>query len=135
MEAVSYRIAVISIKKEFPGHAKRIMMGLWGTLRQFLYVKYIIVVDHDIDVHNWSDVMWAISTRVDPKRDCLMIENTPVDYLDFSSPVEHLGSKMGIDATMKTHPEVTRQWGERLRMTDEVIGLIEKKWKDYGIDK
>ncbi|MEK6532042.1 MAG: UbiD family decarboxylase [Deltaproteobacteria bacterium] len=134
MEAVSYRIAVVSIKKEFPGHAKRIMMGLWGILRQFLYVKYIIVVDDDIDVHNWADVMWAISTRVDPKRDSLIIENTPVDYLDFSSPKEHLGSKMGIDATAKTHPEVDRPWGEKLEMHKDVLELIEKKWKDFGID-
>ncbi len=134
MEAVSYRIAVVSIKKEFPGHAKRIMMGLWGILRQFLYVKYIIVVDDDIDVHNWADVMWAISTRVDPKRDSLIIENTPVDYLDFSSPKEHLGSKMGIDATVKTHPEVDRPWGETLEMQKDILELIDKKWKDFGIE-
>ncbi|MBI5598377.1 MAG: UbiD family decarboxylase [Deltaproteobacteria bacterium] len=132
MEAVSYRIAVVSIKKEYPGHARRIMMGLWGVLKQFLYVKYVIVVDDDIDVHNWADVIWAISTRVDPKRDTVIIEDTPIDYLDFSSPKDGLGSKLGIDATNKMPPEVTRKWGERLGMEKEVIELVTKRWKDYG---
>ncbi|MBI5588596.1 MAG: UbiD family decarboxylase [Deltaproteobacteria bacterium] len=134
MEAVSYRIAVVSIKKEYPGHARRIMLGLWGILKQFMYVKYIIVVDGDIDVHNWADVIWAIATRVDPKRDTLLIENTPIDYLDFSSPLENLGSKMGIDATAKAPPEVTRKWGERMEMTKEIVELVNSKWKDYGIE-
>ena len=132
MEAVSYRIAVVSIRKEYPGHARRMMMGLWGVLKQFMYVKYIIVVDEDIDVHNWSDVIWAISTRVDPKRDTLIIEGTPIDYLDFSSPVENLGSKMGIDATNKYPPEVTRKWGEKMRMDRAISELVDKRWKEYG---
>ncbi len=133
MEAVSYRIAVVSIKKEYPGHARRIMMGLWGVLKQFMYVKYIIVVDDDIDVHNWADVIWAISTRVDPKRDTLIIENTPIDYLDFSSPLDNLGSKMGIDATNKQPPEVTRKWGEKMEMDKMIEELVEKRWKEYGL--
>ena len=134
MEAVSYRIAVISIKKQYPGHARRIMMGLWGVLKQFMYVKYIIVVDDDIDVNNWGDVIWAVSTRVDPKRDTVIIENTPIDYLDFSSPVERLGSKLGIDATTKSPPEVARPWGEKLEMDPEIVELVNRRWKDYGID-
>ncbi|MBE7414167.1 MAG: UbiD family decarboxylase [Deltaproteobacteria bacterium] len=132
MEAVSYRIAVVSIKKEYPGHARRIMMGLWGVLKQFMYVKYIIVVDDDIDAHNWADVIWAISTRVDPKRDTLILENTPIDYLDFSSPLDNLGSKMGIDATHKQPPEVTRKWGEKMEMDRKIAELVEKRWKEYG---
>ncbi len=134
MEAISYRIAVVSIKKQYPGHAKRIMMGIWGFLKQFLYVKYIVVVDDDIDVHNWDDVIWALATRVDPARDSLIIENTPIDYLDFSSPVAELGSKMGIDATMKKPPEVTREWGEKIEMSPEIIDLVNKKWKEYGLE-
>lgn len=134
MEAISYRIAVVSIKKQYPGHAKRIMMGIWGFLKQFLYVKYIIVVDDDIDVHNWDDVLWALATRVDPARDSLIIENTPIDYLDFSSPVAELGSKMGIDATMKKPPEVTREWGKKIEMSPEIVDLVNKKWKDYGFE-
>lgn len=134
MEAVSYRIAVVSIKKQYPGHARRIMMGIWGFLKQFMYVKYIIVVDDDINVRDWNDIIWAVSTRVDPKRDTLIMENTPIDYLDFSSPVEELGSKMGIDATMKSHPEVTRKWGEKLDMSKEIAELIERRWKEYGIE-
>ncbi len=134
MEAVSYRIAVVSIKKQYPGHAKRIMMGLWGVLKQFMYVKYIFVVDEDIDVHKWEDVIWAISTRVDPGRDTIIIENTPIDYLDFSSPVECLGSKLGIDATNKQPPEVTRAWGEKVEMDRAVVDMVDRKWKDYGIE-
>jgi 4-hydroxy-3-polyprenylbenzoate decarboxylase len=134
MEAVSYRIAVVSIKKEYPGHARRIMMGIWGVLKQFMYVKYIIVVDGDIDVHNWTDVIWAISTRVDPARDTVIIERTPIDYLDFSSPVAELGSKLGIDATTKAPPEVTREWGEKMEMSPDIVELVTKKWKEYGIE-
>lgn len=133
MEAVSYRIAVVSIKKEYPGHARRVMMGIWGVLKQFMYVKYIIVVDDDIDVNRWDDVVWALSTRVDPKRDTFVIENTPIDYLDFSSPLDSLGSKMGIDATTKMPPEVTRRWGEKIEMDKEIVELVNRKWKDYGI--
>lgn len=134
MEAVSYRIAVVSIKKAFPGHARSLMMGIWGVLKQFMYVKYIIVVDDDIDVHNFGDVIWAIATRADPARDTLILENTPIDYLDFSSPSNGLGGKMGIDATNKTAPEVTRKWGEKMVMDAAVIELVDKRWKDYGID-
>lgn len=134
MEAVSYRIAVVSIKKAYPGHARRLMMGIWGVLKQFIYVKYVIIVDDDINVHDWADVIWAISTRVDPKRDSLIIENTPIDYLDFSSPAASLGSKMGIDATMKAAPEVTREWGERMEMDKAVVELVNGRWKDYGIE-
>lgn len=133
MEAVSYRIAVVSIRKEFPGHAKRVMMGLWGFLKQFLYTKYIIVVDEDINVRNWDDVIWALSTRVDPGRDTFVIENTPFDYLDFSTPLPELGAKMGIDATMKSPPEVNRAWGNKIEMTAEIKELVDKKWKSLGI--
>ncbi len=134
MEAVSYRIAVVSIRKQYPGHARRVMMGLWGILKQFLYVKYIIVVDDDIDVHNWSDVIWALATRVDPKRDTVFIEDTPIDYLDFSSPKEGLGSKLGIDATNKMPPEVSRKWGEKMEMDADIIELVTERWSEYGID-
>ena len=134
MEAVSYRIAVVSIKKEYPGHARRLMMGIWGVLKQFMYVKYVIIVDDDIDVHNWADVIWAISTRVDPQRDTIIIDRTPIDYLDFSSPVENLGSKMGIDATAKAPPEVTRPWGVKMEMEKAIVELVDRKWKDYGIE-
>jgi 4-hydroxy-3-polyprenylbenzoate decarboxylase len=133
MEAVSYRIAVVSIKKEYPGHARRIMMGIWGVLKQFMYVKYIIVVDEDIDVHDWADVIWAISTRVDPARDTLIIERTPIDYLDFSSPTDSLGSKLGIDATTKGPPEVTRPWGKLMKMDPAIEELVKKRWKEYGL--
>ncbi|MBI5887939.1 MAG: UbiD family decarboxylase [Deltaproteobacteria bacterium] len=133
MEAVSYRIAVVSIKKEYPGHARRLMMGIWGVLKQFMYVKYVIVVDDDINVHDWADVVWALSTRVDPKRDTIIIENTPIDYLDFSSPLDSLGSKMGIDATTKIPPEATRKWGEKMEMDKEIIDLVDRKWADYGL--
>ena len=135
MEAVSYRIAVVSIKKEFPGHAKRVMMGLWGFLKQFLYVKYIIVVDDDIDVHKWDDVIWALSTRVDPGRDTTIIENTPFDYLDFSTPLPELGAKMGIDATMKSPPEVNRAWGKKVEMANEIKELVDKKWPSLNLER
>jgi len=133
MEAVSYRIAIVSIKKAFPGHAKRIMMGLWGFLKQFLYIKYIIVVDEDINVHKWEDVIWALSTRVDPGRDVTIIENTPFDYLDFSTPLPELGAKMGIDATMKYPPEVNRPWGKKIEMATSIKELVDKKWPSLGI--
>ena len=110
-EACSYRVAVVSIRKEYPGHAKRVMFGVWSYLRQFMYTKIVIVVDADIDARKWADVIWAISTRVDPKRDSVLVESTPIDYLDFASPVAGLGSKLGIDATTKWPGEVDRQWG------------------------
>jgi 4-hydroxy-3-polyprenylbenzoate decarboxylase len=133
MEAVSYRIAVVSIKKGYPGHAKRIMMGLWGFLKQFLYVKYIIVVDPDIDVNNWNDVIWAISTRADPSRDITIINDTPIDYLDFASPKDELGGKMGIDATNKIGSETTREWGTTLEMSQDIIEKVTKRWKELGL--
>ena len=111
-EGCSYRLAVISIKKQYPGHAKRVMMGLWSFLRQFMYTKFVIVVDDDIDIRNWEDVIWAMTTRMDPVRDTVTIENTPIDYLDFASPVSGLGSKMGFDATTKIGAETTREWGQ-----------------------
>jgi 4-hydroxy-3-polyprenylbenzoate decarboxylase len=111
-EACSYRIAVVSIRKQYPGHARRIMMGVWSYLRQFTYTKFVIVTDDDIDVRDWSQVVWALSTRVDPARDSLLVENTPIDYLDFSSPVPNLGSKLGLDATRKWPAETSRAWSE-----------------------
>jgi len=134
MEAVSYRIAVVSIKKQYPGHARRIMMGIWGVLKQFMYVKFIIVVDEDINVHDWKDVIWAMSTKVDPIRDTVLINDTPIDYLDFASPKDGLGSKMGIDATNKIDSEITREWGSQIDMTDDIKELVTKKWKDYGFE-
>ena len=132
-EACSYRVAVVSIRKQYPGHAKRVMMGIWSYLKQFMYTKFVIVVDHDIDPRKWEDVVWAVSTNVDAARDVTMVENTPIDYLDFASPVEGLGSKMGIDATAKIPPETTRQWGRRIRMTDDVIDEVSRKWREYGL--
>ncbi len=132
-EACSYRVAVVSMKKAYPGHAKRIMLGVWSYLRQFMYTKFVIVVDDDINARDWNDVMWAISTNVDPARDVTMIENTPIDYLDFASPESGLGSKMGIDATTKMEPETKREWGRKIRMTDDIIQEVTEKWERYGI--
>jgi 4-hydroxy-3-polyprenylbenzoate decarboxylase len=132
-EACSYRVAVVSIKKAYPGHAKRIMMAVWSYLRQFMYTKFVIVVDDDINARDWNDVIWAISTNVDPARDVTMIENTPIDYLDFASPVSGLGSKMGIDATTKIAPETTREWGRKIRMSDDIIEEVTRKWQQYGL--
>ena len=132
-EACSYRVAVVSIKKAYPGHAKRVMMAVWSYLRQFMYTKFVIVVDDDIDARNWEDVVWAISTQVDPARDVTMIENTPIDYLDFAAPESGLGSKMGIDATAKLAPETHRDWGEKIRMTDDIIEEVTRKWQSYGL--
>ncbi len=132
-EGCSYRIAVVSMKKAYPGHAKRVMMGIWSFLRQFMYTKWVIVVDDDIDVRNWKDVMWAISTRMDPARDITLVEGTPIDYLDFASPDSGLGSKIGLDATNKLHPETKREWGRKIRMSDEVIEAVTKKWPSLGL--
>ena len=110
-EGCSYRVAVVTIKKAYPGHAKRVMLGVWSYLRQFMYTKFVIVTDDDIDARDWQDVIWAISTRVDPARDLTILENTPIDYLDFASPESGLGSKLGIDATNKWPPETRRDWG------------------------
>lgn len=132
-EGCSYRVAVVSIKKSYPGHAKRIMLGVWSYLRQFMYSKFIIVVDDDIDIRNWQEVIWAISTRVDPKRDTTFIENSPIDYLDFASPESGLGSKMGIDATDKIYPETNRKWGKKIEMDQEVIDKINSIWDSLKI--
>jgi 4-hydroxy-3-polyprenylbenzoate decarboxylase len=132
MEACSYRMAVVSMKKRYPGHAKRVMFGLWSFLRQFMYTKFIVVVDDDIDVRSWDDVVWALSTRVDPARDVVMVENTPIDYLDFASPESGLGSKMGIDATNKIPPETHREWGRAIAMDPEVVERVTRRWKEYG---
>ena len=131
-EGCSYRIAVISMKKSYPGHAKRVMMGAWSFLRQFMYTKWIIVVDDDIDARNWKDVMWAVSTRMDPARDTTIIEHTPIDYLDFASPEPSLGSKIGLDATDKLPPETHREWGKKIKMDTDIIDSITKKWKKMG---
>jgi len=133
-EGCSYRVAIVSIKKQYPGHAKRVMMGVWSFLRQFMYTKFVIVVDEDIDARNWEDVIWAISTRMDPIRDTTLIDNTPIDYLDFASPVSGLGSKMGLDATNKLPGETTREWGEPIRMSTEVIEKIDSLWAELGLD-
>jgi 4-hydroxy-3-polyprenylbenzoate decarboxylase len=133
-EACSYRIAVVSIKKTYAGQSKRIMMGIWSFLKQFLYTKFIIVVDEDINVRDWKDVMWAVSTRMDFARDVTTIENTPIDYLDFASPESGLGTKMGFDATNKLPPETKREWGEKIAMDEKVIKKINKIWQDLNID-
>lgn len=133
-EGCSYRVAIVSMKKQYPGHAKRVMMGVWSFLRQFMYTKFVIVVDDDINTREWKDVIWAISTRVDPKRDFTLIENTPIDYLDFASPVSGLGSKVGIDATAKWKGETEREWGKPITMDDAVKRHVDEIWDDLGID-
>ncbi len=132
-EGCSYRIAVVSIRKAYPGHAKRIMMAVWSYLRQFMYTKFVIVVDDDINARDWKDVMWAVSTRMDPARDITIVENTPIDYLDFASPQSGLGGKIGLDATNKWPPETNREWGRKIRMTDEIVDLVTRKWPSYGL--
>jgi 4-hydroxy-3-polyprenylbenzoate decarboxylase len=132
-EACSYRMAVVSIKKAYPGHAKRVMFGIWSFLKQFMYTKFVIVVDDDIDARNWTDVMWAMSTRMDPARDITVVEGTPIDYLDFASPESGLGGKLGLDATNKWPPETHREWGEKIRMTDDVIDKVTARWAEYGL--
>jgi 4-hydroxy-3-polyprenylbenzoate decarboxylase len=132
-EGCSYRIGVVSIRKAYPGHAKRVMMGVWSFLRQFIYTKFVIVVDDDIDVRDWKDVMWAISTRMDPVRDLTLIENTPIDYLDFASPESGLGGKVGLDATNKLPPETKREWGRKIHMDQAVIEKIDKLWPSLGL--
>jgi 4-hydroxy-3-polyprenylbenzoate decarboxylase len=133
-EGCSYRMAVVSMKKQFPGHAKRVMMGVWSFLRQFMYTKFIIVTDDDIDIRNWEDVIWAITTRMDPTRDTVMIDNTPIDYLDFASPVSGLGSKMGLDATNKMPGETHREWGQPIQMDKQVKQRIDELWSELGIN-
>ena len=133
-EGCSYRLAIVSIKKQYSGHAKRIMMGVWSYLRQFMYTKFIIVVDDDIDIKSWDDVIWAITTRIDPKRDMTIVEHTPIDYLDFASPVSGLGSKMGLDATNKFKGETDREWGDKIVMDTEIKNKIDGIWEDLGIN-
>ena len=132
-EGCSYRMAVISMKKQYAGHAKRVMFGVWSFLRQFMYTKFIIVTDDDVNIHDWKEVIWAITTRVDPARDTLIVENTPIDYLDFASPVSGLGGKMGLDATNKWPGETTRTWGTPIAMDPAVKVRINELWKELGI--
>ena len=134
-EGCSYRVAVVSMKKQYPGHAKRVMFGVWSFLRQFMYTKFVIVVDDDVNTRDWKDVIWAISTRVDPVRDFTLVENTPIDYLDFASPVSGLGSKVGIDATNKLPGETNREWGVPIRMDDDVKRRVDAIWDELGIVK
>ncbi|MEE9327033.1 MAG: 4-hydroxy-3-polyprenylbenzoate decarboxylase [Cocleimonas sp.] len=132
-EGCSYRMAVVSMKKQYPGHAKRVMMGVWSFLRQFMYTKFVIVVDDDINTRSWDDVIWAMTTRMDPGRDTTIIENTPIDYLDFASPVSGLGSKMGFDATNKWQGETDREWGKPIVMDESVKKRIDEIWDELGV--
>jgi 4-hydroxy-3-polyprenylbenzoate decarboxylase len=132
-EGCSYRLAVVSMKKQYPGHAKRVMMGVWSFLRQFMYTKFVIVVDDDVCTRDWKDVIWAMTTRMDPARDTLLVENTPIDYLDFASPVSGLGSKIGFDATNKWPGETSREWGRPIRMDPEVKARVDALWPTLGI--
>lgn len=132
-EGCSYRIAVVSMKKAYPGHAKRVMFGVWSFLRQFMYTKFVIVVDDDINARDWKDVMWAISTRMDPVRDLTLVERTPIDYLDFASPESGLGGKIGLDATNKLPPETHREWGEKIAMDKDVIDRVSARWTELGL--
>jgi 4-hydroxy-3-polyprenylbenzoate decarboxylase len=133
-EGCSYRLAVVSMKKQYPGHAKRVMMGVWSFLRQFMYTKFIIVTDDDVDIRDWKEVVWAMTTRVDAARDTLIIENTPIDYLDFASPVSGLGSKMGIDATNKWRGETSREWGQPITMDAAVKSRVDEIWSSLKLD-
>lgn len=133
-EGCSYRMAVVTMKKQYPGHAKRVMMGVWSFLRQFMYTKFVIVTDDDVNARDWKDVIWAITTRMDPQRDTVMIDNTPIDYLDFASPVSGLGSKMGLDATHKWPGETQREWGRVITMDPAVKARVDELWPLLGID-
>ncbi|MCF7967563.1 MAG: 4-hydroxy-3-polyprenylbenzoate decarboxylase [Methylococcaceae bacterium] len=132
-EGCSYRLAVVSMKKQYPGHAKRVMFGVWSFLRQFMYTKFVIVVDDDVDARNWQDVIWAITTRMDPARDMTLIDNTPIDYLDFASPVSGMGSKAGFDATNKWPGETTREWGLPIVMDADIQKRVDAIWAELGI--
>ena len=132
-EGCSYRLAVVSMKKQYAGHAKRVMFGIWSFLRQFMYTKFVIVTDDDVDVRDWKEVVWAVTTRVDPARDTLIAEHTPIDYLDFASPVAGLGSKMGIDATAKWPGETSRQWGRPIAMDPAVKRRVDEMWRELGL--
>ncbi|WP_018868882.1 4-hydroxy-3-polyprenylbenzoate decarboxylase [Thioalkalivibrio sp. ALgr3] len=132
-EGCSYRLAVVSMRKQYPGHAKRVMMGVWSFLRQFMYTKFVIVVDEDVNTRDWKDVIWAITTRMDPVRDTTLVENTPIDYLDFASPVSGLGSKMGMDATSKWPGETDREWGRPISMDPAVKEWVDAIWDELGL--
>jgi 4-hydroxy-3-polyprenylbenzoate decarboxylase len=132
-EGCSYRMAVVTMKKQYPGHAKRVMMGVWSFLRQFMYTKFVVVLDDDVDARDWKDVIWAITTRMDPARDTVLVENTPIDYLDFASPVAGLGSKMGLDATSKWPGETDREWGTPIVMDEAVKARVSERWNELGI--
>nr|WP_018275026.1 4-hydroxy-3-polyprenylbenzoate decarboxylase [Teredinibacter turnerae] len=132
-EGCSYRLAVVTIKKQYPGHAKRVMLGVWSFLRQFMYTKFVIVTDDDVNARRWEDVIWALTTRVDPTRDTTLIDNTPIDYLDFASPVSGLGSKMGIDATNKWPGETTREWGVPIEMDAKIKSKVDAIWDELGL--
>lgn len=132
-EGCSYRLAVVSIKKQYPGHARRVMMGCWSYLRQFMYTKFIVVVDDDVNIRDWADVIWALTTRMDPSRDTVLVENTPIDYLDFASPVSGLGSKMGLDATNKWRGETQREWGQPIAMSETIKTRIDTLWPELGL--
>ena len=134
-EGCSYRMAVVSIKKQYPGHAKRVMFGVWSFLRQFMYTKFVVVVDDDVNTRDWKDVIWAMTTRMDPVRDTTLVENTPIDYLDFASPVSGLGGKMGMDATNKMPGETNREWGTPIVMDAEVKARVDAMWESLGLDK
>ena len=131
-EGCSYRMAIVQMKKSYPGHAKRVMFGVWSFLRQFMYTKFIVVVDEDVNIRDWKEVIWAITTRVDPVRDTTLVDNTPIDYLDFASPVSGLGSKMGIDATNKWPGETTREWGRTITMDADVKARVDVLWAELG---
>jgi 4-hydroxy-3-polyprenylbenzoate decarboxylase len=132
-EGCSYRMAVVTMKKQYPGHAKRVMMGVWSFLRQFMYTKFVVVLDDDVSARDWKDVIWAITTRMDPARDTVLVENTPIDYLDFASPVTGLGSKMGLDATSKWPGETEREWGTPIVMDASVKARVSERWNELGI--
>ena len=132
-EGCSYRLAVVTMKKQYPGHAKRVMMGVWSFLRQFMYTKFVIVCDDDVNARDWKDVIWAMTTRMDPARDTTMVEHTPIDYLDFASPVSGLGSKMGMDATNKWPGETHREWGEPIVMSEAVKQRVDSLWDELNI--
>ncbi len=126
-------MAVVSIRKQYPGHAKRILFGVWSFLRQFMYTKFIVVVDEDVDARDWKEVIWAITTRMDPVRDVTLVENTPIDYLDFASPVSGLGGKMGLDATNKWAGETTREWGRTIDKDPATVARVDAMWDQLGL--
>lgn len=133
-EGCSYRLAIVSVRKAYPGHAKRVMLGVWSFLRQFMYTKFVVITDEDVNIRDWQDVIWAMTTRMDPRRDTVIIDNTPIDYLDFASPVSGLGSKIGFDATHKWRGETDRQWGRPIRMSESVKQRVDQLWSDLGIE-